>query len=161
MTCLLIGIFVLLLQSSFSHIIRGILEPFNYDYYVFSFNTPPTLILMTSSGDADLFVSQSSNKPSYHEYDLQSTTTGTECIVIPGSFSSPIEVGIFAAAQYGNTSYTLQISTDELVTDKYGKLLRYEDASTPWTWADLFWVILELILEIIVWFSLMILNFRI
>ena len=44
-------------------------------------------------------------------YDILSATTGVEVIQIPETFSSPVRVGVFASAQYVNTSYSLLISS--------------------------------------------------
>ena len=45
----------------------GVLEPLQYDFYVFSFNSPLTFELSTHAGDADLYVTQGSSNPTYYE----------------------------------------------------------------------------------------------
>ena len=47
----------------------------------------------------------------HRRYDMLSATTGVEIIQIPETFSSPVRVGVFASAQYINTSYSLEVSS--------------------------------------------------
>ena len=56
---------------------------------------------------------------------MLSATTGVEIIQIPETFSSPVRVGVFASAQYINTSYSLEVSSGNafLSTDSILKLI--------------------------------------
>ncbi|KAL5254845.1 hypothetical protein ACHWQZ_G014325 [Mnemiopsis leidyi] len=141
------AILILVCNLVDSRTLSGILEPSQYDFFVFSFNSPLTFVLSTHAGDADLYITQSSSNPTYHDYDLLSATTGVEIIQIPESFSSPVRVGVFASAQYTNTSYSLEVSSDDPLTGN--KKYLGKDASS-WSWGDVFWFILEIVFEIMV-----------
>jgi len=130
-----------------SRTLSGVLEPLQYDFYVFSFNSPLTFELSTHAGDADLYVTQGSSNPTYYDYDMISATTGVEVIQIPETFSSPVRVGVFASAQYYNTSYVLQVTSDEPLM---GIRRNHKDKDASWTWGDVFWFILEIIFELLV-----------
>ena len=51
-------------------------------------------MLLNRSGDADLYVSQTTNKPTYEpeHYCLQSTTCGQDSIVIPKRYTQQLSL---------------------------------------------------------------------
>ncbi|CAG5099574.1 Similar to Ercc4: DNA repair endonuclease XPF (Mus musculus) [Cotesia congregata] len=82
------------------------------------------ILLVTQKGDADLFISQFINKPTYEpdQYCLQSTTCGEDIIFIPQSFKRPVSIGVYGhpsheASQYNLFVYHVALGADE-VTDE-------------------------------------------
>ncbi|EZA56135.1 hypothetical protein X777_03467, partial [Ooceraea biroi] len=63
------------------------------------------------TGDADLYASQTTTKPTYEpdHYCLQSTTCGEDIIFIPKSFKRPVSIGVYGHPSHEISKYTLSV----------------------------------------------------
>lgn len=102
----------------------------NTTYYTLGYEGPISLILHTLEGDADLYISQYLQHPSYNtsEYCLHSATCGIDRIDIPSSFKRPIGVGVYGHILHPLSTYRLSVKLrDELdPTDRTDEELEAE-----------------------------------
>jgi hypothetical protein len=91
------------------------IHPTNFSY--FTFNSPGTyrFILISSRGDADLYVSTRDKHVSYDNYEYSSCTCGIDEIFIDSYVKLPIYIGIYGHSQYQISHYRLLI---ELIDTK-------------------------------------------
>jgi len=93
--------------------ITGEVEAGKYIYYLLKTPGNIKLKLQTTSGDADLYVSDVINKPTYDltSHSLSSTTCGEDSLTIPADFNRPVGIGIYgySLALEEVSSYTLYI----------------------------------------------------
>nr|CAD7600678.1 unnamed protein product [Timema genevievae] len=83
--------------ESLLHSVAGEVGRGNYTYYTLMYEGPITLYLYSQSGDADIYVSQTTKKPTFEPdtYCLQSSTCGLDVIKIPRSFRRPVRIGVY------------------------------------------------------------------
>ena len=80
--------------------------------------------LRSISGDADLFVSDKTLRPSYDNFELQAVTCGLDVVDIPSTFKRPVGVSVYGHPSYANTSFVLTIfHIAEKEDDTYSTLL--------------------------------------
>ncbi|KAJ8664217.1 hypothetical protein QAD02_005254 [Eretmocerus hayati] len=98
----------------------------SYKYYSLMYHGSIKIRLTTQSGDADIYVSQTTSKPTYEpdHYCLQSTTCGEDIIYIPRSFKRPVSIGVYGHPSYETSSYTLLVYQ---VNDLQGEILTDEN----------------------------------
>ncbi|PIK45866.1 hypothetical protein BSL78_17265 [Apostichopus japonicus] len=75
--------------------LKGEVGAGNFTYFKLTKEGPIQLVVKTLEGDADIYVSDSTSKPTFKNYDIQSTTYGDEVIDIPSSSKRPVAVGIY------------------------------------------------------------------
>eukprot|EP00794_Sanderia_malayensis_P019873 gene19873-21815_t len=85
----------------------GTIGPGNYTYFSLHEKGTITIIVESKVGDADLYVSQHVPKPSYSEYDLQSSTCGVDMVTVPSAFKRPVYISIYGHIHSLETKYTL------------------------------------------------------
>lgn len=89
--------------SSFS----GKIGPGNYSYFTLHQKGKISLILETLVGDADIYLSKNIERPTYAEYDLQSTTCGLDIITVPKSYPRPLHIALYGYSQAIVSHYKL------------------------------------------------------
>ena len=90
----------------------GTLGPGNYSY--FSLHEPGEITLIVESiiGDADIYVSEKVSKPTYMEYDIQSTTCGIDKVTVPKLFKRPVGIAIYGHPHSPETNYKITAVRD-------------------------------------------------
>ncbi|XP_054276783.1 UPF0669 protein v1g209471-like [Macrosteles quadrilineatus] len=99
------------LNAHVLHSVSGEVVGGNYTYYSLMYKGPITLYLYSSFGDADLYVSQFVNKPSFEpdNYCLQSSTCGLDVVHIPKSFKRPVGIAVYGHPSYEVSEYYLEV----------------------------------------------------
>ncbi|CAF0721396.1 unnamed protein product [Didymodactylos carnosus] len=82
---------------------------FNFSYFVLNGEGTYRLILISSKGDADLYVSNRFKHVTYYNYNLSSTTCGIDEIVIDRSIKRPVYIGVYGYSQYRVSYYRLLV----------------------------------------------------
>ena len=132
----------------------------NYTYYSLHEMGEITIILTSIRGDADLYISSSTQHPDYLNYDLMSTTCGVDIVAIPASFKRPAGVGVYGhiatkqsvyklvavlnyTGNYSDNDYTVYSTLD---SDSIGGGGKDSDGNFV---SSFVWQILEVILKIL------------
>uniref|UniRef100_A0A673BY45 Chromosome 6 open reading frame 120 n=1 Tax=Sphaeramia orbicularis TaxID=375764 RepID=A0A673BY45_9TELE len=71
------------------HVVQDHIGAGNYSYLRLNHDGRIILHMHTIKGDADLYVSDKTLRPSFDTYKLQSVTCGQNVVVVPGDFSRP------------------------------------------------------------------------
>jgi len=149
---LLLFISPLLRLASCEHVIQtfyGEIGPGNLTYFTLKKEGDVTLILESTEGDADIYISQDSLKPDFDNYDLKSDTCGEDVVTIPSCYKRPIGISVFGHVYAPVTKYTMKVLMDysggEESERQYGESEEQEE-SLLWT---LLVNILKIILEIL------------
>ena len=108
----------------------GVVGAGNYSYFSLHEKGKITLILESKVGDADLYVSENIEKPSYTEYDLQSATCGLDIVTVPVTFMRPVHIAIFGHVHVVETKYKIAAILD------YGGIYQSEEVTTYFTHED-------------------------
>ncbi|XP_072165820.1 UPF0669 protein v1g209471-like [Diadema setosum] len=67
----------------------------NYTYFKLTRPGNIRIFLQTLEGDADIYVSETTSKPTFEDYDLKSVTCGEDIVDVPDSFSRPTAIAIY------------------------------------------------------------------
>uniref|UniRef100_A0A3Q3VJF0 Uncharacterized protein n=1 Tax=Mola mola TaxID=94237 RepID=A0A3Q3VJF0_MOLML len=73
------------------HVVQGHIGAGNYSYLRLNHDGRIILHMQSLKGDADIYVSDKTLRPSFDTYKLQSVTCGQDVVVVPGDFASPRE----------------------------------------------------------------------
>lgn len=112
----------------------------NFTYYTLREPGDITLLMHSSLGDADMYISEHYPEPSFENYNLSSTTCGLDAVFVPNSFKRPTYVGIYGHIHSPISRYTLVAllnHTDETSNGGTGMLIEessyssYFDGSLP------------------------------
>uniref|UniRef100_A0A4W5PJT8 Chromosome 6 open reading frame 120 n=1 Tax=Hucho hucho TaxID=62062 RepID=A0A4W5PJT8_9TELE len=68
------------------HVVQGHIGAGNYSYLRLNHDGKIILHMCSLKGDADLYVSDKTLRPSFDTYRLQSATCGQDVVVVPGDF---------------------------------------------------------------------------
>lgn len=105
--------FIQILQSDsrFYKTVNGKVAAGNFTYYTLLSEGPTSLILKSSKGDADLYVSQQHVRPTYEpeNYCLHSATCGIDIVDVPQEFKRPVGIGVYGHPSHDESQYTLEI----------------------------------------------------
>uniref|UniRef100_A0A3B3Z6F7 Uncharacterized protein n=1 Tax=Periophthalmus magnuspinnatus TaxID=409849 RepID=A0A3B3Z6F7_9GOBI len=77
------------------HVVQGQIGAGNYSYLRLNHDGKIILHMRSLRGDADLYVSDKTLRPSFDTYKLQSATCGQDIVVVPGDFARPVGIGIY------------------------------------------------------------------
>uniref|UniRef100_A0A8C4NSJ1 Uncharacterized protein n=1 Tax=Dicentrarchus labrax TaxID=13489 RepID=A0A8C4NSJ1_DICLA len=72
------------------HVVQGHIGAGNYSYLRLNHDGRIILHMQSLKGDADLYVSDKTLRPSFDTYKLQSVTCGQDVVVVPGDFARPV-----------------------------------------------------------------------
>ncbi|XP_017880589.1 UPF0669 protein C6orf120 homolog [Ceratina calcarata] len=103
--------FALAYENKLLHYITDEVTGSSYKYYSLSYDGFIKIILISEIGDADLYVSQITTKPTFDpdQNCLQSITCGDDIILIPDSFKRPVSIGIYGHPSHENSTYVLLV----------------------------------------------------
>ena len=108
----------------------------NYTYYVLKYKGPILLKLETLQGDADLYVSEEHEHPTFdlEKHSLSSWTFGSEVIFIPKIFGRPVYIGVYGHPRYEESRYILTANfLDDEEYDPYKIQVEYDTKAQPRT----------------------------
>lgn len=136
------------------HSIGGKVGGGNFTHYTLKQEGTVSLILDSTLGDADIYISESNSKPDYMDYDLQSATYGQDVVTVPKEFKRPIGIGIFGHVYHPISKYVLTVVLDYNLTSSasvtYVKFYNEEDIPSESTLWVIFVNIMKIILEVLV-----------
>lgn len=141
------------------HVVQGHIGAGNYSYLRLNHDGRIILHMQSLKGDADIYVSDNTLRPSFDSYKLQSATCGQDVVVVPGDFARPVGIGIYGHPSYMESEFEMHVFYDQTVLqdpfDKGSEDGRPQSRSTQAAEDDeqeeesIFWTILIGLLKII------------
>lgn len=148
------------------HVVQGHIGAGNYSYLRLNHDGNIILHMQSLKGDADLYVSDKTLRPSFDTYKLQSVTCGQDVVVVPVDFVRPVGIGIYGHPSHQESEFEMKVFYDQTIpedpfdkssypSDDGGKQKRHpqvsdedyqEDESILWT---ILIGILKIVLEIL------------
>lgn len=111
------------------HVVQGHIGAGNYSYLRLNHDGRIILHMLSLKGDADLYVSDKTLRPSFDTYKLQSVTCGQDVVVVPGDFARPVGIGIYGHPSQKESEFEMRVFYDQTVLeDTFDKgLYTFED----------------------------------
>lgn len=144
------------------HVVQGHIGAGNYSYLRLNHDGRIILHMRSLKGDADLYVSDKTLRPSFDTYKLQSATCGQDVVVVPGDFARPVGIGIYGHPSHQESEFEMRVFYDQTVPQDPFDKASYPSADgherTKFTQApeedfqeeeSIFWTILIGLLKII------------
>ncbi|CAL8328996.1 unnamed protein product [Merluccius merluccius] len=97
------------------HVVQGHIGAGNYSYLRLNHDGRIVLLMRSLKGDADLYVSDKTLRPSFDTYKLQSTTCGQDVVVVPGDFVRPVGIGVYGHPSYLESEFEMRVFYDQTV----------------------------------------------
>ncbi|CAL8351271.1 unnamed protein product [Boreogadus saida] len=97
------------------HVVQGHIGAGNYSYLRLNHDGRIVLLMRSLKGDADLYVSDKTLRPSFDMYKLQSTTCGQDLVVVPGDLVRPVGIGIYGHPSYLESEFEMRVFYDQTV----------------------------------------------
>ncbi|CAL9700983.1 unnamed protein product [Knipowitschia caucasica] len=97
------------------HVVQGQVGAGNYSYLRLNHDGRIVLHMRSLRGDADLYVSDKTLRPSFDTYRLQSVTCGQDVVVVPGDFARPVGIGIYGHPSYQESEFEMRVFLDDTV----------------------------------------------
>ncbi|KAM4866256.1 UPF0669 protein C6orf120 homolog isoform 1-T1 [Thomomys bottae] len=94
------------------HVVQGQIGAGNYSYLRLSHEGRVVLRMRSLRGDADLYVSDSTLRPSFDDYALQSATCGPDAVAIPAHFRRPVGIGVYGHPSHGESAFEMKVYLD-------------------------------------------------
>ncbi|KAM4612157.1 UPF0669 protein C6orf120 homolog isoform 1-T2 [Polymixia lowei] len=95
------------------HVVQGHIGAGNYSYLRLNHDGKIILQMRSLKGDADLYVSDKTLRPSFDTYKLQSTTCGQDVVVVPGDFVRPVGIGIYGHPSHLESEFEMRVFYDQ------------------------------------------------
>lgn len=104
------------------HVVQGHIGAGNYSYLRLNHDGRIILHMQSLKGDADIYVSDRTLRPSFDTYRLQSVTCGQDVVVVPGDFARPVGIGIYGHPSHKESEFEMRVFYDQAVPqDPFGK----------------------------------------
>lgn len=148
---LLFFISFLLRLVSCEHVIQtfyGEIGAGNFTYFTLKKEGDVTLVLESTEGDADIYISQENLKPDFDNYDLKSATCGEDVVTIPSHYKRPIGISVFGHVYAPSSKYTMKVLMDYSGEEGKGHYHESDEPEESLIWT-LFVNILKIILEVL------------
>ncbi|XP_034544238.1 UPF0669 protein C6orf120 homolog [Notolabrus celidotus] len=97
------------------HVVQGHIGAGNYSYLRLNHDGRIILHMQSLKGDADLYVSDKTLRPSFDTYKLQSVTCGQDVVVVPGDFNRPVGIGIYGHPSHKESEFEMRVFYDQTV----------------------------------------------
>ena len=81
----------------------------NYSYYYLEDTGNYKIQLISSEGDADLYVSDTNLKVTFYDYKWQSITYGDDEIIIGNTVERPISISVYGHPYYPSSKYKINV----------------------------------------------------
>lgn len=112
------------------HVLQGHVGAGNYSYLRLNHHGRIVLLLHSLRGDADIYVSDRTLRPSFDVYQLQSTTCGRDSVAVPGDFERPVGIGIYGHPSHAESEFEMRVFYDPTVpSDPFEKAPAEEPAA--------------------------------
>ncbi|XP_075947941.1 UPF0669 protein C6orf120 homolog [Anarhichas minor] len=100
------------------HVVQGHIGAGNYSYLRLNHDGRIILHMQSLKGDADLYVSDKTLRPSFDTYKLQSVTCGHDVVVVPGDFARPVGIGIYGHPSHKESEFEMRVFYDPTVSQE-------------------------------------------
>lgn len=97
------------------HVVQGHIGAGNYSYLRLNHDGRIILHMQSLKGDADIYVSDKTLRPSFDTYKLQSVTCGQDVVVVPRHFVRPVGIGIYGHPSYKESEFEMRVFYDQTV----------------------------------------------
>ncbi|KAF1394590.1 hypothetical protein PFLUV_G00002630 [Perca fluviatilis] len=97
------------------HVVQGHIGAGNYSYLRLNHDGRIILHMQSLKGDADLYVSDKTLRPSFDTYKLQSATCGQDVVVVPGDLVRPVGIGIYGHPSHKESEFEMRVFYDQTV----------------------------------------------
>ncbi|XP_057699922.1 UPF0669 protein C6orf120 homolog [Corythoichthys intestinalis] len=146
------------------HVVQGQVGAGNYSYLRLNHDGAVILHMLSVTGDADLYVSDATLRPSFDTYKLQSATCGRDAVAVPAEFARPVGIAVYGHPSHRRSDFEMRVYYDRgAAHDPFGGGSPAEDARKTHGGAaedsdfdeedSMFWTnlirLLEIILEIL------------
>ncbi|XP_028827039.1 UPF0669 protein C6orf120 homolog [Denticeps clupeoides] len=95
------------------HVVQGHIGAGNYSYLRLIHDGRIILHMRSLKGDADLYVSDKTLRPSFDVYKLQSATCGHDVVVVPSEFVRPVGIGIYGHPSHKESEFEMKVFYDQ------------------------------------------------
>ncbi|XP_054634989.1 UPF0669 protein C6orf120 homolog [Dunckerocampus dactyliophorus] len=95
------------------HVVQGHIGAGNYSYLRLNHDGTIVLHMHSLKGDADLYVSDKTLRPSFDSYKLQSATCGQDVVVVPMDFARPVGIGIYGHPSHRESEFEMRVFHDQ------------------------------------------------
>ncbi|XP_018604868.1 UPF0669 protein C6orf120 homolog [Scleropages formosus] len=99
------------------HVVQGHVGAGNYSYLRLNHDGRIILYMQSLKGDADIYVSDKTLRPNFDTYKLQSTTCGSDTVVVPVDFTRPVGIGIYGHPSYQESEFEMKVFYDQSVPE--------------------------------------------
>ncbi|XP_036394037.1 UPF0669 protein C6orf120 homolog [Megalops cyprinoides] len=99
------------------HVVQGHIGAGNYSYLRLNHDGNIILHMQSLKGDADLYVSDKTLRPSFDTYKLQSVTCGQDVVVVPVDFMRPVGIGIYGHPSHQESEFEMKVFYDQTVPE--------------------------------------------
>ncbi|VDN05965.1 unnamed protein product [Thelazia callipaeda] len=108
-------------QKVYLYFIEKYLSAGNWSYFELRWAGPIRVILVSTTGDADLYLSSTKKHPGYDldEYEMLSTTCGVDVVDVPQIMQRPVYVGVYGHPSNAATNYRILFVMLEKTNSKY------------------------------------------
>lgn len=97
------------------HVVQGHIGAGNYSYLRLNHDGRIILHMRSLAGDADLYVSDKTLRPSFDAYKLQSATCGRDVVAVPGDFARPVGIGVYGHPAHKESEFEMRVFHDQTV----------------------------------------------
>ncbi|TNN37898.1 UPF0669 protein [Liparis tanakae] len=97
------------------HVVQGHVGAGNYSYLRLNHDGRIILHMRSLAGDADLYVSDKTLRPSFDSYKLQSVTCGRDAVAVPGDFARPVGIGVYGHPSHKESEFEMRVFHDQTV----------------------------------------------
>ncbi|KAM3864510.1 UPF0669 protein C6orf120 homolog [Diretmus argenteus] len=95
------------------HVVQGHIGAGNYSYLRLNHDGKIILHMRSLRGDADLYVSDKTLRPSFDTYRLQSVTCGQDVVAVPAEFVRPVGIGIYGHPSHKESEFEMRVFYDQ------------------------------------------------
>ncbi|XP_053153570.1 UPF0669 protein C6orf120 homolog [Hemicordylus capensis] len=96
-------------------VVQGQIGAGNYSYLWLHHEGKIVLQMQSLKGDADLYVSDVTLRPSFDDYELQSVTCGQDVVRVPAHFRRPVGIGIYGHPSHQESEFEMKLYFDQTV----------------------------------------------
>ncbi|TNM85712.1 UPF0669 protein C6orf120 homolog [Takifugu flavidus] len=97
------------------HVVQGHIGAGNYSYLRLNHDGRIILHMRSLKGDADIYVSDKTLRPSFDTYKLQSVTCGQDVVIVPRDFVRPVGIAIYGHPSYKESEFEMRVFYDQTV----------------------------------------------
>lgn len=97
------------------HVVQGHIGAGNYSYLRLNHDGRIILHMQSLKGDADIYVSDKTLRPSFDTYKLQSVTCGQDVVIVPQDFVRPVGIAVYGHPSYKESEFEMRVFYDQTV----------------------------------------------